>query len=417
MSPNRHTLVEVLTEKLADRIRRGGPITFAEFQDAALYDPESGFFTTGGGAGRVGGDFVTSPEVGSLFGTLVARYLDDAWRRLGEPDPFVVVEAGAGRGKLAADVLSAVPACAPALRYVLVERAAILRTEQRRLLRIEPADEALGPVLRSADPDEDEPQRSRGRRPGRRSVATQEDDELAPGTGPIVASIDELPGIAFEGVVVANELLDNLPVRIVERSDGRWVEVRVGLAGDDLVEVLIDADLGLAAEADVVAAAAPLEVGGRLPVPTAIADWLATVAGVLRRGEVLLVDYAGDGAGLAARGQRQWLRTYRRHDRGGDPLVAPGSQDITCDVPLEYLRSTAIRAGFVVAEESSQAAWLTDLGVEALVEEGRAVWRERAHLGDLAAIAGRSRVGEAAALLDPDGLGAHQVITLERTVR
>jgi SAM-dependent MidA family methyltransferase len=397
MSPNRHTLVEMLTEKLADRIRRGGPITFAEFQDAALYDPESGFFTTGGGAGRVGGDFVTSPEVGSLFGTLVARYLDDAWRRLGEPDPFVVVEAGAGRGKLAADVLSAVPACAPALRYVLVERAAILRTEQRRLLRIEPADEALGPVLRSADPDED--------------------DELAPGTGPIVASIDELPGIAFEGVVVANELLDNLPVRIVERSDGRWVEVRVGLAGDDLVEVLIDADLGLAAEADVVAAAAPLEVGGRLPVPTAIADWLATVAGVLRRGEVLLVDYAGDGAGLAARGQRQWLRTYRRHDRGGDPLVAPGSQDITCDVPLEYLRSTAIRAGFVVAEESSQAAWLTDLGVEALVEEGRAVWRERAHLGDLAAIAGRSRVGEAAALLDPDGLGAHQVITLERTVR
>ena len=387
----------MLTEKLADRIRRGGPITFAEFQDAALYDPETGFFTTGGGAGRVGGDFVTSPEVGSLFGTLVARYLDDAWRRLGEPDPFVVVEAGAGRGKLAADVLSAVPACAPALRYVLVERAAILRTEQRRLLRIEPADEALGPVLRSADPDED--------------------DELAPGTGPIVASIDELPGIAFEGVVVANELLDNLPVRIVERSDGRWVEVRVGLAGDDLVEVLIDADLGLAAEADVVAAAAPLEVGGRLPVPTAIADWLATVAGVLRRGEVLLVDYAGDGAGLAARGQRQWLRTYRRHDRGGDPLVAPGSQDITCDVPLEYLRSTAIRAGFVVAEESSQAAWLTDLGVEALVEEGRAVWRERAHLGDLAAIAGRSRVGEAAALLDPDGLGAHQVITLERTVR
>jgi len=397
MSPNRHTLAEMLTEKLADRIRRGGPITFAEFQDAALYDPETGFFTTGGGAGRVGGDFVTSPEVGSLFGTLVARYLDGAWRRLGEPDPFVVVEAGAGRGKLAADVLSAVPACAPALRYVLVERAAILRTEQRRLLRIEPADEALGPVLRSADPDED--------------------DELAPGTGPIVASIDELPGIAFEGVVVANELLDNLPVRIVERSDGRWVEVRVGLAGDDLVEVLIDADPGLAAEADVVAAAAPLEVGGRLPVPTAIADWLATVAGVLRRGEVLLVDYAGDGAGLAARGQRQWLRTYRRHDRGGDPLVAPGSQDITCDVPLEYLRSTAIRAGFVVAEESSQAAWLTDLGVEALVEEGRAVWRERAHLGDLAAIAGRSRVGEAGALLDPDGLGAHQVITLERTVR
>jgi SAM-dependent MidA family methyltransferase len=406
-----------LVEKLAERIRRGGPITFAEFQDAALYDPEAGFFTTGGGAGRVAGDFVTSPEVGALFGTLVARYLDDAWHRLGEPDPFVVVEAGAGRGRLASDVLRTGPACAPALRYVLVERSAMLRSEQRELLTIEPADEALGPVVLSTDPDDDEPQRSRGRRPGWRSGATQEADELAPGTGPIVASIDELPGIAFDGVVVANELLDNLPVRIVERTGDGWAEVRVGLDGDRLVAMLVPADATLAAEADVVAGGAKVTPGVRLPVPTVLADWLAAVAGVLRRGEVLLVDYAENGAGLAARGQGRWLRTYRHHERGGDPLDAPGSQDITCDVSLEYLRSIATRAGFVVADESTQAAWLTDLGVEALVEEGRAVWRERAHLGDLAAISGRSRVGEAAALLDPDGLGSHRVVTLERTVR
>ena len=387
----------MLVERLADRIRRSGPITFAEFQDAALYDPEAGFFTTGGRAGRVGGDFVTSPEVGVLFGALVARYLDDAWRRLGEPDPFVVVEVGAGRGRLASDVLRSAPSCAPALRYVLVERSAALRAEQRELLTIEPADEALGPVLRSTDPDEA--------------------DELVPGTGPIVASIDELPGIGVEGVVVANELLDNLPVRIVERTDDGWSEVRVGLAGDDLVEVLIDADAGLAAEADVVAGGAPLEPGVRLPVPTLLADWVAAIAGVVRRGEVLLLDYADDAAGFAARGQDAWLRTYRHHERGTAALDAPGSQDITCDVPLEYLRSAATRAGFTVARVGTQADWLRDLGIEALVDEGRAVWRERAHLGDLAAIAGRSRVGEAAALLDLDGLGAHRVIVLERGVR
>jgi SAM-dependent MidA family methyltransferase len=300
---------------------------------------------------------------------------------------------------------------------VLVERSGVLRSEQRQLLTVEPADEALGPVLRSADPEENEPQRSPGRRPGGRSGATQEEDALAPGTGPIVASIAELPGISFEGVVVANELLDNLPVRIVERTDDGWSEVRVGLAADELVEVLIEADAGLAAEADAVAADVPLGSGVRLPVPTLIADWVAAIAGVLRRGEVVLVDYAGDAAGLAARGQGQWLRTYRHHERGSDPFDAPGSQDITCDVPLEYLRTVAARAGFVVADESTQAAWLGDLGIEALVEEGRAVWRERAHLGDLAAIAGRSRVGEAATLLDPDGLGAHRVITLERKVR
>jgi SAM-dependent MidA family methyltransferase len=386
-----------LGERLAERIRRSGPLTFAEFQEAALYDPEAGFFTTGGGAGRVGRDFVTSPEVGPLFGAVVARYLDDAWRRLGEPDPFVVVEAGAGRGRLASDVLRAAPACAPALRYVLVERSAVLRGEQRELLTVEPADEALGPFVRSADPDDL--------------------DELVPGSGPIVTSIEDLPGITFDGVVVANELLDNLPVRIVERTDRGWSEVRVGLGGEALVELLVEADPALSAEADLVAAGAVAAPGTRLPVPSSLADWIANVAAVVRRGEVLLFDYADDGAGLAARGQTQWLRTYRLHERAGDPLEGAGSQDITCDLPLEYVQAVATRSGFTVTGETTQAEWLEGLGIEALVEEGRAVWRERAHLGDLIAIAGRSRAGEAGALMDPGGLGAHRVMTLVRDVR
>ena len=385
-----------LSERLAERIRRNGPITFAEFQESALYDEHGGFFATGGGAGRAGRDFVTSPEVGSLFGLLVGRHLDAAWRRLGEPDPFVVVEVGAGRGRLASDVLRAAPACSPALRYVMVERSAVLRAEQRDLLRIEPAGEALGPVQRSADPDEG--------------------DDFLPGAGPIVASIDELPGVGFVGVVVANELLDNLPVRIVERAAIGWSEVRLGLERAELVEVLVPADATLAAEADVVAAGLAPESGVRLPVPTAIADWLAALAAVLDRGEVVLVDYADDGAGLSARGQPGWLRTYRLHERGSEPLEAPGSQDITTDVPLEYLRAIAVRAGFTVVDETSQAEWLSSLGIDALVDAGRAVWRERAHVGDLAAISGRSRVGEAAALTDPAGLGAHRVITLERVL-
>src|SRR5215211_6380558 len=105
---------KALAERIAERIRREGPIPFDRFVDAALYDEEGGFFTRGGGAGRAGRDFVTSPEVGTLFGGLVARALDGWWRELGTPDPFVVVEAGAGRGRLAADVLRAGPACAAA---------------------------------------------------------------------------------------------------------------------------------------------------------------------------------------------------------------------------------------------------------------------------------------------------------------
>src|SRR3954471_23330359 len=115
---------EVVTsarDEIRERIGREGPIAFDVFVELALYGP-GGFFTRARGAGRAGRDFVTSPEVGSLFGALIARHLDAAWQRLGAPDPFIVVEAGAGNGRLAADVLRAEPQCVHALRYVLVER-------------------------------------------------------------------------------------------------------------------------------------------------------------------------------------------------------------------------------------------------------------------------------------------------------
>ncbi len=388
-----------LGEHIAELIRRRGPITFAEFQELALYDPEGGFFTTGGGAGRAGRDFVTSPETGSLFGALIARLLDAAWRDLGTPDPFLVVEAGAGRGKLAADVLRSAPECTSALRYVLVERSAALRALQRELLELEPADEALGPFARSVEPDE----------PG----------EPVEQAGPVVTSLDALPGITITGVILANELLDDLPVRIVERRGDTWHEVLVGLGGGDaggLVETTVPASSALAAEADAVAFGVTVPDGARLPVPEALVEWLDEVAGVVRQGQVVLVDYAAPAAELVARGQDGWLRTYRAHARGTSPLDHPGSQDVTTDLPVEFVALAARRAGFTVELEHSQADLLRTLGIDDLVEEGREIWRGRAHLGDLVAIGGRSRVAEAAALTDPLGLGAHRVIVLRRTV-
>src|SRR5262245_11386518 len=385
----------LLKDRIVERIRRSGPITFAEYQELALYDPDGGFFASGGGAGRAGRDFVTSPETGQLFGALLARHVDAVWRDLGSPDPFVVVDAGAGRGKLAADILRAAPACASALRYVLVERSPALRALQRELLTLEPADEALGPFASSVDPDEP--------------------SEPVTGTGPIVSSIDELPGVNFSGLVLANELLDNLPVRLVERARGGWHEVLVAVGeGDELVETLVPAPAQLATEADEVAADADVPDGARLPVPGATVEWLDAVAAVLRRGTVVIVDYCAPVADLVVRGQEGWLRTYRGHERGADAFALPGVQDITTDVPLEHLAHAARRAGFEVDRDVTQAQLLAELGIDALVEEGRTIWRERAHLGDLEAIAGRSRGVEAEALTDPAGLGAHRVIVLRR---
>jgi SAM-dependent MidA family methyltransferase len=384
-------------ERIAECIRREGPIPFDRFVEAALYDEEGGFFARGGGAGRAGRDFVTSPEVGALFGALVARFLDRIWTELSEADPFVVVDAGAARGRLASDVLRAQPECVRALRYVLVERSAALRAAQRELVAIEPADRALGPALR-VEPDE--PPRA------------------VTGVGPIVTALPELPALEIpDGVVIANELLDNGPFRIVERAGDGWTEVRVGLGDSGFVEVQVPAATGVARDAEDVAAGAALPDGARLPVPTATADWLVECGQALRRGFLVVLDFADTAASVAARGQDQWLRTYRGHQRGDAPLADPGTQDITCDVPVEHLVTHAERAGFRLVEQSTQARWLGELGIDVLADEARGVWRDRAGIGDLEAVAARSRVSEAAALTDSSGFGAHTVFVFAKGMR
>jgi SAM-dependent MidA family methyltransferase len=390
--------VSELAERIAERIRREGPIPFDRFVDAALYDEPDGFFARGGGAGRAGRDFVTSPEVGVLFGALMARSLDGAWSELSRPDPFVVVDAGAGRGRLASDVLRAEPECARALRYVLVERSAALRAAQRELLTLEPADRAFGP----AEPIEGD-------------VEAEEAPRPVAGAGPIVTALPELPALEIEaGVFVANELLDNLPFRIVERTGDAWTEVRVGLGDTGFVEVAVPASSEVATAADEVAAGVAVPTGARLPVPTATADWLAECGRALRRGYLVVVDYAADADLLVTLRQDEWLRTYREHQRGEATLAAPGAQDITFTIPVEHLVAHARRAGFRLVEHIRQADWLAALGIDELVEDARGVWRERAAVGDLDAMAARSRVSEAAALTDPSGLGAHHVFVFAK---
>lgn len=365
-------------EAVAARIRRYGPIPFDAFVEVALYGP-GGFFSEGGGAGRRA-DFLTSPEVGPLFGAVVARALDAEWSRLARPDPFVVVDAGAGRGTLARTVLDAGPACASALRYVCVERSPALRAAARQLLPVEPAANVLGGV---GDEDDD---------------ATS---AIGRGRGPVVAVLDDLPAVRFTGVVFANELLDNLPFLLLQRRRGGWDEVRVGLDGDRLVEVVLAANPELAGEAGRIAPRAP--DGARIPLQHAAHRWLDRALGVVRAGRVVVVDYADATPSLAGRPWQEWVRTYRAHTRAGHPLERPGSADITCEVALDQLERPPDLSW-------SQAAWLAANGLDELVDAARAAWRAGAGVGDLAALTSRSRVGEGEALVDPAGLGAFRVL-------
>lgn len=366
---------------MVERIHRLGPVSFADYLDLALHG-QGGFFASGGSAGRQG-HFLTSPEVGPLFGAVLARALDAWWHGLGRPHPFVLVEAGAGTGTLATAVRAAGPACSTALRYVLVERSAALRARQRDKLPLEPPSSALVTA-----------------------TAGEEEAHARVGAGPVFTSLSDMPGHPFGGVVLANELLDNLPVVLLELRDGRWMEVRVGEEGGDLVEVLVPAPPDLSEEAARLAPAAP--EGGRIPLQHAGRAWLRDALAIVERGRVVVIDYASTTPSLARRPWQEWLRTYRAHAGGQHPLTAPGTQDVTCELALDQL--AAVRHP---SAERSQAEFLRAHGLDSLVEAARARWEERAHVGDLDAVRARSVAGEAAALTDPAAFGAFRVLEWE----
>lgn len=351
-------------EVVLETIGRLGPRPADEVIDLALYGP-GGFYSSTGAAGRKA-DFLTSPEVGPLFGAVVARALDGCWDALDRPRSFVVVEGGAGAGELARAVLAAAPTCATALRWVCVERSAPLRALAASSLPVEPTAQVLGGA----------------------------------GGGPVVAVVEDLPTGPLTGVVVANELLDNLPPVVAERTAHGWAEVRVGARDGRLAEVLVpSADIARSAPRWAPAAAAP---GMRLPLVRRAARWVERARGVLDVGWVVSFDYgATTTAELAGRGFEGWLRTYRGHGRGGGWLEDLGRQDITCDVPADQLQPAIVE---------TQAAWLRRWGIDELAAAARRTWHERAALGDLTALMARSRVGEAAALTDEAGLGAFLVL-------
>jgi SAM-dependent MidA family methyltransferase len=348
----------------------GNPVPFSAFMEAALYDEERGFYATGGQAGRRG-DFLTSPEVGPLFGAVVAQALDQWWDELGQPSPFVVVEAGAGPGTLARSIYAAKPRCRPVLRFTMVERSAAQRAKH-----------------------------------------------------PVGAGLDSAPTMPDRGihVVVANELLDNLPFDLLVYDEG-WYEAWVSRESDGgYVEVLRPAtDLPGALVGDERVqrvdgsgdpsrpGPVPVPHGGRAPRQTQAADWVRDVLDRLQAGgRVVAFDYYSTTEAMAMRPWRDWLRTYRAHHRGGHYLAQPGEQDITSEVALDQLP--------MPARVVSQALWLTEHGIDDLVAAGRAIWEERAAIGDLAALKARSRIREADALLDPLGLGGFTVAEWHRAV-
>ncbi len=345
----------------------------SEYVNAALYDEREGFYQAGGRAGR-GGDFLTAAEVGPLFGAVVARAVDTWWRDFGLPGRFDVYEWGAGPGTLARAVFTAEPEAlrSGALRWHAIERSA-----------------------------------------NQRARHLEHESLVSSATGPGASTP--------VGVVLANELLDNLGFDLYEHRGRQWFELRVttgapptkheegfteGPGPDEFATVAVPVpELSPVAEELTALVGAPAPEGVLVVRQLAARGWLEGALASLQAGRVVVLDYGATTAELAARGT--WLRTHVGH-RGGDAnrwLSSPGSCDITVDVATDQLE--LVRHA---DSNRTQAEFLRTHGIEDLVAEGKRQWQGSAHIGDLAALRARSRISEAEALLDPSGLGAFRVL-------
>jgi SAM-dependent MidA family methyltransferase len=344
-----------LAERIRDKIEAEGPIPFEEFMGFALYDPEGGFFAAGKLRSEKAGDFLTSPEVSPLFGETLARYVGREQERIREP--FVLIEVAAGSGSL----------IGPLLKTIEVEAWAVETSPAARL--------ALASVL--------PPERIRTDLPDR-----------------------------IRGVVIANELIDNLPMALAQRVDGAWRERWVGLDGDGLG--LVDAD----ARSEIVQwlrdYAGDVPEGGWVEVQLAASEWTGDVLRRLEAGSVLLFDYGDLADNLLPRRQDGTLRTYRAHHLGPHPLDEPGETDITADVNFTALVAAAEATGAFV-ELHRQDDFLTDLGLRDRLSELRHLELEAVRSGDdMERLRLRTRKTEAETLLHPRGLGDFRVLVARK---
>lgn len=337
---------------LRNRIAADGPIPFETFMDIALYG-DGGFFASGPLRSSATGDFLTSPEVSPWFGRTIGRFL--AERQVDH-----VVEVGGGSGSLLTPLLAELPDTVTAWA---VEASPMAR------------DRLVGIV----SPDH------------------------------VVSSLTDLP-TGLSGAIIANELIDNLPVALAVRTGDGWVEHSVSLKGDAFTFVETPVRPEVAAWADDYGGAVP--EGGIVEVQLTAAAWLRQAIQLVA-GVIILIDYGGTIEELEPRRQLGTLRTYRGHHLGPDPLLEPGETDITVDVNFSALVATAEHLGGTVSLDR-QDDFLAEWGLRRVVSDLRQQELEAARAGDtMAQLATKSERVDAQTLLHPRGLGDFRVLTIQ----
>ncbi len=331
--------------------------------ESALYHPERGYYQGEKLRSVESGDFLTSPEVSSLFGETLAEFVrrEAARNVLSHP---VVVDVGGGSGSFLRPLLS-----------ILGQG-------------VEPWAVEVSPPARSALAE-------------------------VVGADRVVSDLGGLPA-KIRGIIFANELLDNLPMALARRTAGVWRELWVGEKNGELewVEVPVRPEVGDWLQRF----AGPTPEGGIVEVQIRACQWVSDVLERLEAGALVVFDYGDTAEGLEGRRSEGTLRTYRDHHLGPHPLVEPGQTDITADLNFSAMMAAAREAGATVSLHR-QDDFLADLGLRERVEELRRQEVGYAQAGDeLRRLEKRSLRMGAEALLHPRGLGDFRVLIARRSV-
>jgi SAM-dependent MidA family methyltransferase len=305
-----------------DTAAQGGWISFARYMELALYAPGLGYYTAGAHKFGAGGDFITAPELSSLFGHTVARQVAEI---MAHSAPHIL-ELGAGSGKLAVDMLAELEQLGSLpVSYAILEVSADLRARQQTLVR-----------------------------------------ERLPHLLDRVHWLDALPE-KFSGAIVANEVLDALPVHLVHWRDSAITERGAALG-----------EHGFIWQERAISDAALLNAAQKITVPDdyvseiclAARGLINSLAQRLEQGAMLFIDY-GFGAREFYHPQRcnGTLMCHYRHHAHDDPFFLPGLQDITAHVNFSDVAECGIDAGLELTGYTSQAFFLINCGITALLQD------------------------------------------------
>ncbi len=319
----KHSLA--LAGLIREQIRQhGGHISFERFMEMALYEPGWGYYSAGAARFGESGDFVTAPHVSSLFSRCVAQQCRQV---LAAVPAGAILEVGAGSGLMALDVLQELEALdSMPERYFILETSADLRAQQERLFA-----------------------------------------SRIPHLLPRISWLETLPEQPLRGIIIANELIDAMPVARLALEKGALHELCVGHDGDKFYWIKTPAPDGpLRASWDRIANGLP----GPLPEPfetelsLRAGAWIRSVSAVLQQGAMLLIDYGYPGYEFYhPQRDRGTLLCHYRHRSHDNPFLYPGLQDITSSVDFSALAQAALESGMRLAGYAGQAHFLIGCGI------------------------------------------------------